>query len=114
MEQIYNKKAYWGSHTFEASKMEENGKDLLVIEVYRSFLKKYETTFFFENIEELKEASVKGDASGLYHYTGDLNYNHYGRKVEEKMPKAQRMRTVTRRVSVPAIDEFIAAFRYDA
>lgn len=86
LEKIIGKKAYWGMHTFEATKDIIDGEDVVRIEVYRNVPRKYETTFFIQSREQLLDDS--GDETkSLRFFTGNFKYI--------------------------AVDDFIEAFRHD-
>lgn len=114
LEKIIGKKAYWGTHTFEASKDIIDGKEVVRIEVYRSVPRKYEITFFIQSKEQLLADSAD-DTKALRFFTGNLNYKVC--KEIEVTRKLRTGRTVTERKKVYfkylAVDDFIEAFRHD-
>jgi len=114
LEKIIGKKAYWGMHTFEATKDIIDGEDVVKIEVYRNVPRKYETTFFIQSREQLLDDS--GDETkSLRFFTGNL-----GNKVKKEIEVTRKLRTgriVTEKKNIYfkyiAVDDFIEAFRHD-
>jgi hypothetical protein len=113
LEKIIGKKAYWGMHTFEATKDTINGKKVVRIEVYRNVPRTYERTFFIHSKEQFV-ADSGNETQSLKFFTGNLNYRM--RKEIEVERKLKSGRIVTEKKCVNsnlAIDSFIEAFRHD-
>lgn len=108
MERIKNKKAYWGTYTFEAVPISDKGKELVRIDVYKNSPRKHENSYTVNSIEELKEMSANQDCS-LRVYTGDLNGTRECKTVKEDKRKKKNI-AVTE--LIPAIDCFIECFKY--
>ncbi len=112
LEKIIGKKAYWGSHMFEASLDESTGK--VKIKVFRAFPSHsphYETSYVFSSKEEIAKASAD-EALSLGFFTGNLTYkNKKEIKVQRKL-KTGRTVEEKKSVSLPAIDLFIEAFHH--
>lgn len=76
MKIIRNKTAYWGRNTFKASKDTIDGKVVTKVDIYTSFLNKYETTFWFSRKVQLIKLSQ--DKENVLHlYTGNLGGKAY-------------------------------------
>jgi len=113
LEKIIGKKAYWGRHTFEATKDIIDGEDVVRIEVYRNFPRIYEGTFFIHSKEQLL-ADSGDETQSLRFFTGNLGYK-VGKEIEVTR-KLKTGRIVTEKqtdYSYLAIDSLIEAFRHD-
>jgi len=111
--EIIGKKAYWGSHTFEATKDVIEGKEVVRIEVYRNVPRIYEETFFIHSKKQLMADS--GDKTkSLMFFTGNLNYKTKEEiEVERKLRTGRMVKEKKLIYSNLAIDSFIKAFRHN-
>jgi len=114
MEQIKGKVAHWGEHTFEAEASEHNGKEVIRINVYRSWLHVYEGAYFIENKEHLLQLA-NDESCALRFYTGNLNgQSCTGKKAVKRItPRSHREETVFVDVVEPTIDYFLSCFKHE-
>jgi hypothetical protein len=113
LEKIIGKKAYWGRHTFEATKDIIDGEDVVRIEVYRNFPRIYEGTFFIHSKEQLL-ADSGDETQSLNFFTGNLGYNVREEiEVERKLKTGRIVTEKKYNYSKLAVDSFIETFRHD-
>ena len=115
MKQIINKKSYWGQNIFEATLTTINDKEVIRIDVLRSFpsfARKREATYFIENKQQFKQLATD-EKCALKFYTGNLNGRHEKKVMCKRTLKSGRVVEEIQSVWIPSIDAFIESFKYD-
>lgn len=112
LEKIIGKKAYWGRHTFEATKDIIDGEDVVRIDVYRNVPRIFEASYFVQSPKHIIELSTD-ESCALKFYSGRLNGNGSEVVYADRKLKTGRVINEKTTISIPTIEKFLKCFKYD-